>query len=297
MSLYAFDGTWNEDDDNDDQDTNVRHFFGLSAEPEDRKLYTAGVGTRFGFVGRAIGGVFGAGGFSRVKGAYDHLKKNHRPGDPIDVVGFSRGAALALDFVNEVVDESKTPGAPPPTIRFVGLFDTVGSFGVPFNIGPIPTHDINLGHELTLPGKHVKHCFHALALDECRETFVATRVAGAYEVWFRGCHSDVGGGNGNTKLSFIALRWMLRKAIAAGVPIDQGKLLAMQLDRKIDPSAAMKLPKDLKRDPFRPGGNTDRVHYTVGPTAGRLDASTCNPAKFTVIETEVDEASAAAVRV
>lgn len=297
MSLYAFDGTWNADDENDDQDTNVRHFFELSAEPEARKLYTAGVGTRFGFLGRIAGGVFGAGGFGRVGGAYDHLKENHTPGDPIDVIGFSRGAALALDFVNKVVDKSKDPGNPPPTIRFVGLFDVVGSFGLPFDLGPIPTHDINIGHNLSLPKKHVKHCFHALALDECRETFNPTRVPGAYEVWFRGCHSDIGGGNGNTKLSFIALRWMLRKAMAAGVPIDQSKLLTRGLDKAIDPKAAIKLPKDLKRDPFRTSDKTDRVHYTVGAITGRADEKLLNPVKFTVIETEVDEASAAAVAV
>jgi uncharacterized protein (DUF2235 family) len=251
MSLYAFDGTWNADKEHDERDTNVRKFFELSAEPGHRKLYTPGVGTRYGLIGSIAGGMFGAGSFSRVKAAYKHLCERHTPGEPIDVIGFSRGAALALDFVNRVVDSAAQPGAPPPTFRFIGLFDVVGSFGLPFNLGPIPTHNINLGHKLSLPPAQATQCFHALALDECRQTFVVTRVAGAHEVWFRGVHSDIGGGNGNTKLSYIALRWMLRRAIAAGVPIDQVRMANLRLDASIDPSAAMKLPKDFVRNAFR----------------------------------------------
>ena len=52
---------------------------------------------------------------------------------------------------------------------------------------------------------NVQHCYHAMALDECRAFFQLTRLAGTgvneagrlVEVWFRGVHSDIGGGNGN----------------------------------------------------------------------------------------------------
>jgi hypothetical protein len=54
----------------------------------------------------------------------------------------------------------------------------------------------------------VGHAFDALALDDRLETFRSTRVAGAYEVWFRGVHSDVGGGKNNPNLNNIALRWL-----------------------------------------------------------------------------------------
>lgn len=295
MALYAFDGTWNVDQELDERDTNVRKFFELSAEPDDHKLYTAGVGSRFGVIGRAIGGLFGAGGRDRVKDAYQHLSRVWKPGEAVDVVGFSRGSALALDFVNEVAEKKKKPGAPQPTIRFVGLFDVVAAFGLP-NVGPIESHDLNIGHELGLPRAEVQHCYHALALDERRRSFLATRVDGAYEVWFRGCHSDVGGGNGNTKLSFIALRWMARKAAASGVPIDQAKLTALALDAGIDPGAPLKLPKDLIRSDFRSCGAKDRAHYTVGPIASRPDRGDCNPFTFSIVETEADERAAAAAR-
>jgi hypothetical protein len=47
----------------------------------------------------------------------------------IDVVGFSRGAAAALHFSNEVWEKigKKPPDA--PRIRFVGFFDTVAQPG------------------------------------------------------------------------------------------------------------------------------------------------------------------------
>ena len=65
----------------------------------------------------------------------------------------------------------------------------------------------------------MKACYHALALDEARQAFRPTRVKGGCEVWFRGVHSDVGGGNDNHALNDITLRWMLRKAIVSGLPM------------------------------------------------------------------------------
>jgi len=288
MALYAFDGTWNEDQDIDERDTNVRKFFELSDEPDDRKLYTAGIGTRFGWFGRVFGGFFGIGGKDRVDEAYEHLTRIWTPGEPIDVVGFSRGAAVALDFVNRIADRRGEPGAPQPPVRFLGLFDTVAAFGLP-NVGPIDEIDLNIGHTLTLPKEGVVRCLHAMALDERRRAFGVMRLDGAHEVWFRGCHSDVGGGNGNTKLSFIALRWMVRKAAACGVPLHAERLRAMALDAGVDPGAPVKPPRDLIRNAFRTCRSEDRVHYSVGPIDGRADRDHCNPFVFVVTESEADE--------
>lgn len=44
MGLYAFDGTWQRDEIDDERDTNVRRFFEAYTE---HKLYTPGVGTRW----------------------------------------------------------------------------------------------------------------------------------------------------------------------------------------------------------------------------------------------------------
>jgi len=53
----------------------------------------------------------------------------------IDVFGFSRGAALARDFVNTFYSEYVTqyPKYQDVRFNFIGIFDTVGSFGKPGN--------------------------------------------------------------------------------------------------------------------------------------------------------------------
>ena len=121
-------------------------------------------------------------------------------------------------------------------IHFMGLWDTVKSYG---GLRPII-----LPHLRHNPA--VKQVRHALALDERRGWFEVTtwgwldsdhpehREAGREypvdrieegdkliidgqdikEVWFTGCHADVGGGNGNQATADIALRWMLGEANA-----------------------------------------------------------------------------------
>ena len=53
MALYAFDGTWNEDEEEASQDTNVRKFADAYHGNGGRVSYIEGVGTRFGSVGRS----------------------------------------------------------------------------------------------------------------------------------------------------------------------------------------------------------------------------------------------------
>ena len=109
-------------------------------------------------------------------------------------------------------------------MRFLGLWDTVASFGLPGN-------DLNIGWNLTL-SDHVQYCYHAMALDERRGNFPLTRIKTRkggtlgdrlQEVWFRGVHSDVGGGK-CAGLSNIALCWMLKRAKEAGLPVVESKL-------------------------------------------------------------------------
>jgi len=100
-----------------------------------------------------------------------------------------------------------------------------------------------------------------MAIDERRQTFRITRLMNAYEVWFRGVHSDVGGGNGNVGLSSIALRWMLRKAHDAGLPIELAAFQA--LDNKINPEAPLQPPTDFIPNEFRGFLKGDRFHYSV----------------------------------
>jgi hypothetical protein len=294
MPLYAFDGTWNEAKDGDDPDytnSNVARFYKAyqSRSPRpDRDVYLAGVGTRLGGVGRALGGVFGLGSHTRLNEAYEHLCKAWDEGErDIDIVGFSRGAATTLDFCHCIQERGiRRPGTKDvveaePRIRFLGVWDVVAAFGLA-NLGNTA---LNIGHHLSLPRKQLQYCFHALALDEPRPSFLPTRLEGACEVWFRGVHSDVGGGNTNRGLNDVTLRWMMRKAIAAGLPIAEDDVDALKPDPTAAPGISHRVPVKV-----RTVSSTDRGHYTVGSRPGWAALpATCS------IETEADEGTAAEI--
>jgi uncharacterized protein (DUF2235 family) len=286
MALYAFDGTWNDRKDAGeyDKNTNVVRFvdhYGGTTE------FFKGIGRRYGHVGKWIGGALGVGGRKRIHDASVRLFELYKEGDrEIDIVGFSRGAALALHFSNKIYrrgirhpDSGERIGDRHPAIRFLGLFDVVAAFGIPVNLG-IPFQRINLGYRLRLP-PNVEHCFHALALDERRSPFRATRVDNGYEVWFRGVHSDVGGGNQNLGLNNISFRWLVRKATAVGVPVSSE--IADELP--VDTGAAVKSKGGDKPRQPRPD---DRVHYTVEPRVGKEHT---NPPIESPRESENDELS------
>jgi hypothetical protein len=131
--------------------------------------------------------------------------------------------------------------------------------------------DWNVGHHLSLPTANLQYAFHALALDERRVSFLPTRLEGACEVWFRGVHSDIGGGNGNRGLNDITLKWMMSKARSAGLPIVDEDITELQPDPAASPRPAMPVPFDI-----RYVDSLDRRHYTVTATdEWRMPPSTC----------------------
>jgi hypothetical protein len=253
-------------------------------------FYVPGVGTRFKAIGRALGGVFGLGELPRINEAYEALCTAWDQGErDIDIIGFSRGAATTLDFCHCIQERGiRKPGSdqvvePSPKIRFLGIWDVVASFGLA-NLGNTA---LNIGHHLALPKPNLRYCFHALALDERRPSFLPTRVEGACEVWFRGVHSDVGGGNRNQGLNDVTLRWMMHKAMGAQLPILQEDIDALKPDPAALPSPAgrHKLPLAI-----RTVSSTDRGHYTVTPLKGWATLpDTC------AVESESDECAAAEI--
>jgi len=235
MALYVFDGTGNEDE---AHDTNALEFFRgfqdarKNDDPDEDlgSLYLKGIGTRARTpVGERVAAGLGLNGHQRVRQALDRLENNQAAGDTeVHAVGFSRGAALALSFANEIAHKYRSL-----TIGFLGLFDVVGQFG-------LPGREINAGHDLRKP-RNTLHLCHAMALDETRLFFPLTRLGTTgqpdprlLEVWFRGVHSDVGGGNGNDSLNWVALHWMFLNARRAGLPIDPAAI-ATNLARRVDP--------------------------------------------------------------
>lgn len=266
MALYAFDGTWNEDEQLESQDTNVVRFTELYAGLDVE--YLEGVGTRWGAVGKALGGLFGLGGRTRIDEMYDDLCENWQEGDKdIDIIGFSRGGALAVHFANKIADDGiklKSGEKEEGKIRFLGVWDVVGSFGFALN-NVMDFQEINLGWDIDNVAGVVETCCHAMALDERRESFGVTRLnpdgdkPGVTEVWFRGVHSDIGGGNSNESRSNIALNWMLDQAQEAGVPINGNKRLKERY-ALIDPMAKISENTDVKRDKRREVLDGDQYH-------------------------------------
>jgi len=153
----------------------------------------------------------------------------------LDIVGFSRGAAAARDFANQVIARKNSNyynkelfgfGQNDPRyncvgikIRFMGLFDTVLSTAV---------GDFNLG----ISNSQIEYVAQAVAVNEYRALFPLVSIEDSYggagftpnrvEKGFIGAHSDIGGGYAGLggdggDLSDVALNWMYAQAKLAGV--------------------------------------------------------------------------------
>jgi len=125
-------------------------------------------------------------------------------------------------------------------IHFVGAFDTVGQLGLPretwclYTCGGmlcrIKSKD-NEYHDVSL-NPTVKTARHAVAIDEQRSTFQpvfdrqrapnlikdhGAKCRDFKQVWFPGCHGNIGGGLADCGLSDISLKWMLDEASRTGL--------------------------------------------------------------------------------
>lgn len=150
----------------------------------------------------------------------------------ISVIGFSRGAALSRAFVNMLegqckpqADGSLTLNGFPVRFTFLGLFDTVASFG-------LPAHNITLPLEqrdLRIPAC-VERCVHFVAANELRYSFPVDLIrengrysSGWTEKVYPGVHSDIGGGYGpgdqgiDGNYARIPMTDMHEEALKAGV--------------------------------------------------------------------------------
>lgn len=192
-----------------------------------RSLYVEGIGTNGGSedslsnaaTGRGDTGVAG-----RVQQAFSFLKVlikqvvDQNPESEItsltfNTFGFSRGAAAARHFANEIVRCNQGPlgeilrtsskgfsssfvGQYNSEIMmgFIGLFDTVPSIAGFTNLGNIQGA-VAPGIKLYLDRKYFTDVVHLVARDEHRANFALSRVVPAHpEIPLPGVHSDLGGG-------------------------------------------------------------------------------------------------------
>lgn len=236
------------------QNTNVVKIKRLiDPTPEQVVLYFNGVGTDW--YDHIRGGVSGEGLSTRVKLGYQRLAEKFESGDQIFLFGFSRGAytarslgglirkcgILKRDRVGKLdeayslyrrrdpnpdlpdVKQFRAENSVASDIQFIGVWDTVGSLGIPIGLFKPLNEELWGFHDTSLSGI-VKNAFHALAIDEHRRQFQPTLWTNEpkpgqtmEQRWFIGAHSNVGGGYADDQLSNIALAWMCRKARECGL--------------------------------------------------------------------------------
>lgn len=197
---------------------------------------------------------------SRISNAYGWLASRYRRGDLVFMFGYSRGAYAVRSLAGmigrvgllrpEHATERNVRAAwgryqrgdadnrlsgfrrychEEVPIRMVGVFDTVKAMGLRLPLlwqlteGRYAYHD----HHSC---EGVEHGVQALALDETRTVFQPVlwqADAGApqrlRQMWFRGCHADVGGQLGGFEaargLANLPLVWMLEEAESLDLPL------------------------------------------------------------------------------
>lgn len=204
--IFLFDGTWNGWD--DEHPTNIlKLHHGLSNDNQ-VSFYFTGPGNEdeHTFIGELIGGAFGVGSWEIRNNAVKVFESVYQIGDRVAALGFSRGAAIARMFCSAIEYE----------VEFLGCFDTVGAY---LPIGPSQQ---GLFHDLSV-AEGVKAAYHAVALDEDRKTFEPNLMnmdGRVEEVWFRGVHSDIGGGFKEQGLSDTCLEWMAERLAEHDIEYD-----------------------------------------------------------------------------
>lgn len=172
-----------------------------------------------------------------------------KPGSPIGVGQlFSRYKRADEETINKLI-ELKNAGktetlsleerwllkySRPTKIKVVGVWDTVGSLGVPaLNIPGIGRP--SFGYLQTGLRLQIEHGYHALAIDEHRKAFeptlwsirtpkdpnearpAARPISNVEQRWFVGAHANVGGGYESDLLAQAPLRWIMKKASLHGL--------------------------------------------------------------------------------
>ncbi|MBV1915895.1 MAG: DUF2235 domain-containing protein [Pseudomonadales bacterium] len=207
-------------------------------------LYYRGIGNDDdnSMVGSWFKGAFG-GSEKRIRdSAYCGIVEHYRKDDTISIFGFSRGSAsarmLASDLhkkgivasieVHTKREKNQSTGKTETVykkygdvsdekltdidVRFLGIFDTVGAFGIPIDLG-FSFQKLNIFKDLDV-APNINQVVHCVSIDESRDPFIPTlcnKASHVDEVWFAGVHADLGGGYRHNHLSKIPMAYMLGK--------------------------------------------------------------------------------------
>ncbi|TID06696.1 Uncharacterized protein CH35J_001561 [Colletotrichum higginsianum] len=144
------------------------------------------------------------------------------------VMKFRKMAKAYRKQLGRQVGDSEEFEAVEGRVKAVGIWDTVGSLGIPkmpWSLGKGRRSTDELRFVGTNIHPNIDHAFHGLALDEWRTPFGPTLWSRKdsntntklRQVWFPGCHSNVGGGSNSQQISKIALAWMADQLTSVGV--------------------------------------------------------------------------------
>ncbi len=216
------------------------------------KAYLEGIGTSSGEADSLYGQITGRGDTGiqarvrespvEIQNQLDRLLRNnpHLQIDTLefDIFGFSRGAAAARHFANELLKpgggvlagtlQSGQFGlvdnfdwAANARINFIGLFDTVAAVIDPLNGDYDPANHLNPGINLYLPPGCARKVLQLTARDEKRWNFALNRVAPHHqEISLPGAHSDIGGGYRPLMLERLLLSRPLSSTVPADTPLE-----------------------------------------------------------------------------
>ncbi len=246
-NVFVFmDGTWNDENGKQGSGlvTNVVKLYKSLEEDSETQIsrYFRGIGNDddYGFWASYICGGTGRDEKRIRDEAYATIAREYQMGDRIHIFGFSRGAASARMLANQVykegipenikviwetaankttrniedrfvryISKGKKHGV---DVEFLGVWDTVGAFGIPVNILGIPFARWNLFKDMHV-AENVKKAVHCVCLDETRNAYVPTlmnyKPEVVEEVWLPGVHSDVGGSYKEAALGKISLSFMV----------------------------------------------------------------------------------------
>jgi|HubBroStandDraft_1064217.scaffolds.fasta_scaffold00399_2 uncharacterized protein (DUF2235 family) len=262
--IVCADGTWNTPHGVGAEviDTNVRKLYcSLTDDPSQLRYYDSGVGTDGTPIDHLFGGAMGEGLFQKIQDGYEFVSYVYDPGDEIYLFGFSRGAYTArclsgmvarfgvptknldnmtvksiFEAYRETDQDKKKQlqagldqqyGLTPVILSMVGVWDTVGSLGIPGLLFSIFDQQ-KYGFLDTTLHPNIRKAIHAVSIDERRAQFQPTLWTNSdgsmrvnddivQQVWFPGVHSDVGGGYAQSQVSDITFSWMMYKAREYGL--------------------------------------------------------------------------------
>lgn len=317
--IICSDGTWSAPDQKEGREykpTNVAKIArAIKPIASDHKqqivFYDWGIGAdQKGVISRLTAGLCGIGIDKNILDAYRFIIHNYVKGDEIFLFGFSRGAYTVRSLVglirnsgilqkiyldkieksyrlyrnklhpnSESIKLFREKYSRETEIKFIGVWDTVGSLGIPITPSKwiskkiirwlnrrYEFHDVELS-------KIVRNAYHALAIDEKRNPFRATlwqntlKIGQKVEqVWFPGVHGDVGGGYTEDQLGGVTFMWMKDKAESCGLEFDK-----KYVKSKIFPDIMGKLhnsytlPYHLLGKYFRPIGDDKNINESIHP--------------------------------